>query len=230
VTNPGAAAYNRAMRVVTTLLVAAAVGVGSALAAASPRQDVLAQAVQAMHGRPGLAHLADSGRRAVIVSGSQEAQWKGYIAASVYAARGYPLHSVKLVRPKPMGDVTLGFPAVNCACAYPGMHRLRKLKQPATRRQVVQAIDSAARRMGARIDSIELLHPLAYAPVIVVSPRDPHNFVRVAGAPRLVQALYRRIEGAYIFVRGKGGRVIANGGYTGRSFTVFGEVGWAIAV
>jgi hypothetical protein len=216
------------MRVVATLLVAAAVNSGSALAAAAPRQHVLADAVQAMHGRSGLVHLADSGRRAVIVSASQEAQWKGYIAASVYAARGYPLHSVKLVRP--LGDVTLGFPAVNCACAYPGMRRLPKLKHPASRRQVVQAIDSAARQEGARIDSITLLHPLAYAPVIVVTPRDPHNFLRVAGGPKLVQALDRRIEGAYVVVRGRGGRVLANGGYTGRSYTVFGEVGWAIPV
>ena len=163
----------------------------------------------------------------MIVSGSQEAQWKGYIAASVYAAQGYGLHSVRLVRPT--GNVTLGFPAVNCACAYPGEHRLPKLKQPASRQQVLRAIDSAASRMGAHIDDITLLHPLAYAPVIVVSPHDPRNFLRTAGAPRLVQALYRRIEGAYIVVRGKGGRVIANGGYTGRSFTAFGEVGWAIA-
>jgi hypothetical protein len=216
------------MRVVVTLLLAAAVGVGSALAAA-PRQHVLRDALQAMHARPGLAYLAHDGRRVVIVSGSQEAQWRGYVAASVYAAHGYPLHSVRFVRPRPIGDVTLGFPAVNCACSYPGMHRLGKVKR-ASRRQVVRAIDSAARRSGARIDSLQLLHPLAYAPVIVVSPRHPRNFVRLAGAPRLVEALYRRIEGAFIFVRGKGGRVIASGGYTGRSYTVFGEVGWAIPV
>jgi hypothetical protein len=217
------------MRVVATLLVAAAVGAGPALGG-TPRQNVFANALQAMHIHGGSAYLADGGRRVVIVAASQETQWKGYVAASVYAAHGYPLRSVRLVRPKPMGDVTLGFPAVNCACAYPGMHRLPKLKHPASRRQVVQAIDAAASREGARIDSIALLHPLAYAPVIVVSPRHPSNFVRVAGAPRLVQALYRRIEGAYIFVLGKGGRVIANGGYTGRSYTVFGEVGWAIPV
>lgn len=215
------------MRVVATLLVAAAVSSGSALAAATPRQHVLGAAVQAMHARSGSVHLADSGRRAVIVAASQEAQWKGYVAASVYAARGYPLHSVKLVRPRPRGDVTLGFPAVNCACAYPGMHRLRKVK-PASRAEVVQAIDWAARRAGAHIDRIELLHPLAYAPVIVVSPHDPSNFVRVAGAPKLVDALLGRIEGAYVFVRGKGGRLIANGGYTARSYTAFGQVGWAI--
>jgi hypothetical protein len=218
------------MRVVTALLVAAAVAAGSASAASTPRRHVLTDAVQAMHARSGSVYLADGGHRAVIVAASQEAQWKGYIVASVYAAHGYPLHSVRLVRPKPMGDVTLDFPAVNCACAYPGMHRLPKLKQPATRRQVVQTIDSAARRMGARIDSITLLHPLAYAPVIVVSPRHPSTFVRLAGAPRLVQALYRRIEGAYVFVRGKGGKIIANGGYTARSYTAFGEVGWAIPV
>jgi hypothetical protein len=215
------------MRVVATLLLAATVGVGAALAAA-PRQHVL-RALQAMHARPGLAYLAHDGRRVVIVSGSQEAQWRGYVAASVYAAHGYPLRSVRLVRPGPIGDVTLGFPAVNCACSYPGMHRLGKIK-PASRREVVRAIDSAARRSGARIDGLQLLHPMAYAPVIVVSPRHPRNFVRLAGAPRLVQALYRRIEGAFIFVRGKGGRVIASGGYTGRSYTVFGEVGWAIPV
>jgi hypothetical protein len=215
-------------RVLATVLLAVTVGVGAALAA-TPRQHVLRDALQAMHARPGLAYLDQHRTRVVIVSGSQEAQWRGYIAASVYAAHGFPLHSVRLVRPGPIGDVTLGFPAVNCACSYPGMHRLGKIK-PASRRQVVRAIDSAARRSGARIDSLQLLHPLAYAPVIVVSPRDPGNFVRLAGAPRLVQALYRRIEGAFIFVRGKGGRVIASGGYTGRSYMVFGEVGWAIPV
>ena len=137
---------------------------------------------------------------------------------------------MRLVRPRSIGgDVTLGFPAVNCACAYPGMHRLRKIR-PASRRQVVQAIDKAAERAGARIDHIELLRPLAYAPVIVVSPRHPSTFVRLAGAPRLVQAIYRRIEGAYVLVRGKGGRIIASGGYTARSYDVFGQVGWAIPV
>ena len=216
------------MRVVATLVLAATLGVGSVLAAI-PRHPVLDAALQAMHARPGLAYLDRQGRRVVIVSGSQEAQWRGYVAASVYAAHGYPLRSVRLVRPGPIGNVTLGFPAVNCACAYPGMHRLGKIK-PASRRQVVRAIDRAASREGARIDQLELLHPLAYAPVIVVSPRHPRDFVRVAGAPRLVQALGGRIEGAYIFVRGKGGRVIASGGYTGRSYTVFGEVGWAIPV
>src|SRR5215831_10485309 len=107
------------MRVVATILVAGAVGVSYALAA-SPRQQALAYALHAMGGRAGSAYLADSGRRAVIVAASQEAQWKGYVAASVYAAEGHPLHSVRLIRPKPLGDVTLPFPAVNCACAYPG--------------------------------------------------------------------------------------------------------------
>lgn len=227
-TNGVSTAYYGVMRVVATLLLAATVGVGSVLAATT-RQHVLGDALQAMHARPGLAYLTHHGTRVVIVSGSQEAQWRGYIAASVYAAHGFPLRSVRLLRPGPIGDVTLGFPAVNCACAYRGMHQLGKVK-PASRRQVVRAIESAARRVGARIDRIDLLHPLAYAPVIVVSPRHPHKFVRLAGAPKLVQALYRRIEGAFIFVRGKSGRFIASGGYTGRSYTVFGQVGWGIPV
>lgn len=217
------------MRVVATILVAAAIGAGAALAAPPVSRHVLRDALRAMHARPGLAYLSHHGTRVVIVSGSQEAQWRGYIAASVYAAHGFPLHSVRLVRPGPIGNVTLGFPAVNCACAYRGMHRLGRVK-PASRRQVLHAIDSAARRTGARIDGIELLHPLAYAPVIVVSPRHPHRFVRLAGAPKLVQALYGRIEGAFISVRGKGGRFIASGGYTSRSYTAFGQVGWAIPV
>jgi hypothetical protein len=221
------------MKALATLLIAIVIvagSVGAGAAAGAPSgQRVLADALHAMHARGDLAHVADHGRKVVVVAASQEAQWRGYVAASVYAAHGYPLHSVRLVRPKPMGDVTLGFPAVNCECAYPGMHRLGKIKA-ATRRQVVRAIDSAARREGARIDRVALLHPLAYAPVIVVSPRHPNNFVRLAGAPKLVAALDRRIEGAYIFVRGKGGRLIASGGYTGRSYTVFGQVGWAIPV
>jgi len=216
------------VRVAVTLIVVAASGVSTALAA-TPQQHALADALQAMHARSGLAHLAHHNRSVVIVSGLQEAQWKGYIAASVYAARGNPLRSVRLVRPGPIGNVTLHFPAVNCACAYPGMNRLRKIR-PATRPEVVQAIRGAAQREGARVDCIELLHPLTYAPIVTVTAPHPRRFLRQAKATLLVQRLYRRIEGAYIIVRGPGGRVFANGGYTGRSYEVFGEVGWAIAV
>ena len=216
------------MRLVATLLVAGAVGVSSALAA-SPRQSVLAEALQAMHGRAGSVYLVDSGRRAVIVAASQEAEWRGYVAASVYAAKGFPLHSVRLVRPKPLGDVTLAFPAVNCACSYPGIHRLPKVR-PASRQQVVRAIDAAARREGARIDHIELLHPLAYAPIITVTARHPGRFLRLAKAAQLVDKLYKRIEGAYVFVRNGNGRVVASGGYTRRSYVSFGEVGWATPI
>jgi hypothetical protein len=215
------------MRLAATLLVAATVSVGSALAAA-PRQNVLADALRAMHARAGSVHLAHSGRRAVIVAASQDAQWKGYVAASVYAARGYPLHSVRLVRPKPLGgNVTLGFPAVNCACAYPGMHRLPQIR-PDSRLQVLRAIHAAAQREGAHIDRVELLHPLAYAPVITVTARHPKRFLRLGKAPMLVDRLYKRVEGAYIFVRARSGPLVASGGYTGRSYTVFGEVGWGI--
>ncbi len=46
----------------------------------------------------------------------------------------------------------------------------------------------------------------------------------------LATLLYKRIEGAYIFVRGYNGHLVASGGYTRRSSDVFGEVGWAIPV
>jgi hypothetical protein len=217
------------MRLVATLLVAAAVTSGAAFAAA-PRPRPLAAVLRAMHARPGSGYLADHGRRAVMVAATQEAEWKGYVAASVYAAEGHPLRSVRLLRPKSLGgDVTLRFPAVNCACAYPGMNRLHKIR-PASRRQVFRTIRAAAQREDARIDRLVLLHPLAYAPVIVVTPRNPRSFMRVGGAPMLVDKLYTRIEGAYVVVRTGGGRVVASGGYTRRSFTAFGEVGWAIPV
>lgn len=216
------------MRVVATLLVAADVGVSAAFASGQP-QPALADAIQAMHARNGSVYLADHDRRAVIVAASNEAQWKGYIAASVYAARGNPLHSVELVRPQPLGNVTMRFPAVNCACSRPGMNRLGKLK-PASRQQVVHAIETAAKDDGARIDRIELLHPLAYAPVVTVTAHDPKEFLRLGKAPSLVAGLMGHIEGAYIIVRSRDGHVVANGGYTGRSYTVFGEVGWAIPV
>ena len=218
----------KVMRLVATLLAAVALGVGSAHAAAPPQQ-VLADAIQAMQLRDGSAHLAHGGRRVVIVAASHEAQWKAYIAASVYAAHGYPLHSIRLVRPKPLGDVTLGFPAVNCACSYPGIHQLARVR-PASRREVVGAVDAAAQREGARIDRIELLHPLAYAPVITVTARDPKRFLRLGKATLLVQKLYKRIEGAYVLVRDANGRVVASGGYTRRSYTAFGGVGWAVPV
>lgn len=211
------------MRVLATLLVAAAVAVAPA---AAKREPALADALHAMHARSGSVYLADGGRRAVIAAASQEAQWKGYVAASVYAARGNPLHSVRLVRPKPFGDVTMGFPAVNCACRRPGMNRLGKLK-PASRQQVVHAIEMAAKHIGARIDRIELLHPLAYAPIVTVTAHDPKEFLRLGKAPSLVDGLMGHIEGTYIIVWSDG-HVVANGGYTGRSYTVFGEVGWAI--
>jgi hypothetical protein len=217
------------MRIAVTLLLVLTVSVASALAVA-PRPHVLADAIHAMHGRAGLAHLARQGRRVVIDGASQEAQWRGYVAASVYAARGHPLRSVQLIRPKADGgEVTLGFPAVNCACSYPGMHRLHTIR-PATGRQVVHAIDIAAQHEDAHIDRIELLHPLAYAPVIVVTPRHPSSFVSRSGAPSLVEKLNGRIEGAFVLVRDGSGRLVASGGYTGRSYTVFGEVGWAIPV
>jgi hypothetical protein len=228
VTNRRSATYDKAMRVVSCLLVAAVLTVGSTPAAAH-RQPVLADALHAMHARAGSAYLADHGKRVVIVAAAQEAQWKGYVAASVYAAHGNPIHSVRLVRPKPLGDVTLRFPAVNCSCVYPGMNRLSRVR-PTSRRQVLRAIEAAAQREGVRIDRIELLHPLAYAPVITVTARHPRRFLRLAKAPMLVDRLYRRIEGAYIFVRGPGGRPVASGGYTARSYTAFGEVGWAIPV
>ncbi len=165
----------------------------------------------------------------MIVAASQEAQWKGYVAASVYAAHGYPLHSVRLVRPKPPGDVTLRFPAANCACFYRGMNRLAKVR-PASRRQVIRAIEGAANRAGAHVNRIELLHPLAYAPIVVVTPHNPKDFLRQGKAALLFDRLQRRIEGGYVFVRGGDGRLVASGGYTGRSYTSFGEVGWATAV
>jgi hypothetical protein len=222
------------VKTLALLIVAAVAAVALAVSAgsahpATPRQLALVQALHAMHARSGLAHLADSGRRVVILAASQEAEWRGYVAASVYAARGYPLHSVRLLRPKPPGDVTLGFPAVNCACVGPGLKRLAKVR-PASPRQILRAIDGAARRAGARVDRIELLHPLAYAPVIVVTARRPKEFLRLGKAASLVGRLYRRIEGAYVFVRGEGGRLLASGGYTARSYTTYGQVGWAVPV
>jgi len=166
----------------------------------------------------------------VIVAASQEAQWKGYVAASVYAAHGYPLHSARLVRLEPLGNVTLPFPAVNCACFYRGIDQPLAKVRPASRRQVVRAIEAAANRAGAHVDRIELLHPLAYAPIVVVTPHHPKDFLREGKAPLLFERLWQRIEGAYVLVRSRDGRLVASGGYTGRSFTSFGEVGWATAV
>jgi hypothetical protein len=137
-----------------------------------------------------LAHLVHHGRRVVIVGASQEAQWKGYVAASVYAAHGYPLHSVRLVRPNPLGNVTLPFPAVNCACFYRGMDEPLAKVRPASRRQVVRAIEAAANRAGAHVNLIELLHPLAYAPIVVVTPRHPKDFLRRGKAPLLFERLW----------------------------------------
>jgi hypothetical protein len=213
------------------VLVASTLAGGSAYTASpSQRQLVLADALHAMRARGDLAHLADSGRRAVIATASQESQWKGYVAASVYAARGNPLHSVKFVRPKPLGgDVTLGFPAVNCACSFPHMHRLGRLR-PASRLQVVRAIYAAAKRVGAQIDRIELLHPLAYAPIITVTVGDPRRFVRSDLEARLGIPLLGKVEGFWVTVRGPRGRVFASGGISVRSYDVFGNGGWMIPV
>jgi len=218
------------MKLLVLLLIVGALAsasVGSA-AAPAPAREVFASALHAMRAPPGSAHLAHGGRIAVVVSGSQEVQWSAYVAASVYAARGNPLRSVRFVRRKNAGgDVTLGFPAVNCACAYPGMRRLGKVK-PASRDQVVSAIETAAARTGAHVVRIELPHPLAYAPIIVVDARDPWNFLRLGKAAELVGKLEGRIEGAYVIVRDRHGRFVRSGGYTARSYTTYGEVGWAV--
>jgi hypothetical protein len=209
------------MRVATTLLVAAAVGTGSAPAAAG-RNPVLADALHAMRTHGVSVRIEHGGRRLVFKGAvSPLAQWKAYVAAGVYAARGFPLRSVRI------GGVTSDYPAANCACYRPGIHRVGRFPA-APRRRVLALLESASRRVGARIDRIELLHPLAYAPMVTVTVRDPRRFVRRDLEARLGIPLLAKVEGFWVTVRGPRGRVFLNGGVTVRSYDVFGNSGWAI--
>jgi hypothetical protein len=209
------------MRVVATLVIAATAGVGSALAV-TPRQHVLADALQAMQTRGTSVRVEHGGRKLVFRGAvSPLAQWKAYVVAGVYAARGFPLRSVGI------RGVTLGYPAVDCMCFRPGSHRVGRFPA-ASRRRVVALLESAARKVGARIDRLELLHPLAYAPVVTVTVRDPRRFVRRDLEARLGVPLLAKVEGFWVTVRGPRGRIFASGGVTVRSYDVFGNSGWAI--
>jgi hypothetical protein len=225
VTKLGLSAYiNRLIRVVATFLLAAsATLVGSAAAATTPQHRVLADALHAMQARGVSVRIVNHGRTLVFEGArSNEAQWKAHVAAGVLAARGFSILSLRV------GGLTEGFP-YHC-CAYHSRipsagYRLRL----ARRDRVVAAIRQAA-RSGARIDRIQLLRPLGYAPVVTVTARDPQRFVNRGGLARVLGPAAQRTEGVFVIVRGPRGGVFATGGIAFRSGYAFGNVGWAMAL
>jgi hypothetical protein len=211
------------MRVVAaTVLVATTATVVSAFAA-TPRQRVLANALRAMHSRGVSARIVNHGHTLVFEgASSNEAQWKAHVAAGVFAARGFPIVSLRV------GELTEGFP-YHC-CAYHSRIPSAGYRLRLARRDRVVAAIRRATRPGVRIDRIQLLRPLGYAPVVTVTARNPQRFINRGGLARDLGPAAQRTEGVFVIVRGPRARVFATGGISFRSGYAFGSVGWGMAL
>jgi hypothetical protein len=125
-----------------------------------------------------------------------ESQWKDEVAAGVYLARGFQAAWV-------------GIPGRGS-----GSFHVSWGGRPMAKRDLIPALRRAARTSGARINRIEFLKPFRLAPVVSITVADAAAFTRRGGL-RMSWAYTRshaRLEGIFLIVRNKQGRVIARGG------------------
>jgi hypothetical protein len=212
------------MKLLATVLVAATVSVGTAVGA-TPPQHVLSDALHAMDAH-GFWMSVERGGRTVVVhrASSNEAKWKAFIAAGVYAAHGFPLRWIRVGRQAP----GYRYPFVSCACSAAQHPGPAPKVYPVTKGILLKALRRAVRGSGARLDRIELLHPLGYAPVVTVTAHKPRHFIGSsvfwtrAFRYRMFSGPHRRVEGMLLIVRDSSGHVVATSGFTTRSGLVVG--------
>jgi len=202
----------RSLAIMLVLAVAAVAGTAFAgVRAGTPaEQRVLATALRALRARSVSVRVSEHARqRALIFNGVSrpEVQWKAEVAAGVFAAHGFALTWIK------DGSGLIRY------------HDLMRFGQrvphhvaPATKQQVVASLTTAAQRAGAHLDAIEMLHPLAFAPVVMITVRNPVRFEQRGGLQRerafqsLLDFAKPRVEGIFLIVRDLRGHVRWRGG------------------
>jgi hypothetical protein len=124
-----------------------------------------------------------------------ESQWKEEIAAGVYAAHGLKLNWFEFRAPR--------------FVKYAGpVYPIRRKLAPIPARRLVAAIRYAAMQARVRLEGVELLKPMGYAPVVTIRVLKPQAFQRRGG----IRLPYNQVEGFFVIYRNGSGRVYARGG------------------